>query len=116
MNKTPAELAPFRRGTFAQAVKYHAPIYGIAMSGASDCWPLKAKTGGYPSTVKVQLRKLMTPSGADDVASVAEECRRLMQQTVDALAADSRRGKKGGDAYPVREAHQASSENEALME
>ena len=101
MNKTPEILAPFRRGSFAQAVKYEAPIYGLAISGCADCWPLKAKVGGYPSTIRVKLQKLMVPTADADVASVAEECHRMMQKQVDVLRHMGGKRAKRAEAYPV---------------
>ena len=60
MNKAPADgLQPFRRGSFAQAVKYHTPVWGAALYGCTDCWPRNGKVGGFPARLGISVAKLM---------------------------------------------------------
>lgn len=105
MNGTPEEIASFRRGTFAQAIKHAVPIYAITFSGATDCWPRKAKIGGLPCTIQGRLDKLATPDGTetapDAAARLAEECRGAMQKTLNAMRPAVKPSRAISDAYPV---------------
>ena len=70
MNKAPADgLQPFRRGSFAQAVKYHTPVWGAALYGCTDCWPRNGKVGGFPARLGISVAHLMTPTADQDAAA-----------------------------------------------
>ena len=93
LNKTPAKLATFRRGTFAQAIQHRAPIYGLVLSGCPRCWPLGAPIGGLPSALGMSLHKLEVASEGDDAIEMAGRCQATMQRHVDALNARIQGGK-----------------------
>ena len=94
MNKTPEEgLKPFRRGSFAQAVKFSTPIWGAALHGCTDAWPRDAKMGGYPCTVSVSLKLLMTPKAGATAAEVADASQEAMQAQLDDLASKGKKTK-----------------------
>lgn len=86
MNKTPPQLRPFRRGSFGQAVKYRTPVWGAALVGCPECWPMKAAVGGFPARVGISISKLLTPAAGQDAAAVADACQAAMQAQVDAFA------------------------------
>ena len=94
MNKNPENgLKPFRRGSFAQAVKFSTPIWGAALHGCTDAWPRDAKMGGYPCTVSVSLKLLMTPKAGATAAEVADASQEAMQAQLDDLASKGKKTK-----------------------
>lgn len=96
MNKAPADgLQPFRRGSFAQAVKYHTPVWGAALYGCTDCWPRNGKVGGFPARLGVSVDKLMTPTADQDAAAVAASCQAAMQRQLDEFTASMQPKAKG---------------------
>ena len=94
MNKKPEDgLKPFRRGSFAQAVKFSTPIWGAALCGCTDAWPRDAKMGGLPCTVSVSLKLLMTPAAGATAAEVADASQAAMQAQLDDLTSKGKKTK-----------------------
>lgn len=81
VNATPETLLPFRHGAFRVAIEHQMPIFAMITAGCGDCWPKRNVLGGLPATVYVgEPVHLLTPTADMDSATVAEECRRLMQE------------------------------------
>jgi len=86
LNKTPANLLPFRRGTFGTAVERKLPLWGFVFTGCERSWPLREPVGGFPATIRYALFPIT--DGATEGATADElmdEAKAEMQRQLDAL-------------------------------
>lgn len=102
MNKEPSKgLKPFRRGSFSQAAKFSTPIFGAALHGCTDAWPVDAPIGGYPATVGISLKKLLVPTAGATAAELADASQASMQAQVAALELHALRERVLGKSIPL---------------
>lgn len=85
VNKTPAELQPFRHGTFKLLCAAKCPVYLLTMSGCEDLWPRTATVGGLPATVRMSFVPFETNYDEEDPAAMASRARAAMQRELDKL-------------------------------
>uniref|UniRef100_A0A7S3YTW4 Phospholipid/glycerol acyltransferase domain-containing protein n=1 Tax=Lotharella globosa TaxID=91324 RepID=A0A7S3YTW4_9EUKA len=92
INKDPKTLQPFRRGSFAMPAEMGMDIWAFTTHNCDKVWPKDADMGGFPTTVKVTLTKLMdgdetkadTPEEIKAACvTMASKCQSRMQVVVD---------------------------------
>jgi len=70
INKTPESgCSPFRYGTFHKALQHNFRLWGYTSVNHDKCWGAKAKMGGNPANMKVDLWPL-APDGVHQLLKV----------------------------------------------
>ena len=90
LNKTPAQLQPFRYGSIKFAIENKMPVYFFALWGAHTTWPIDAAVGGLPADIRYIVRKFDIDYASAkelDTAVLAATMQAEMQRLVDQLAA-----------------------------
>lgn len=86
LNKTPAKLQSFRRGSFSIALKYSMNMVAIVLgSGTTKCWPRSAPVGGIPASIDIKLLSIKVPKDATDNITLSEACHQQMQAAIDEM-------------------------------
>jgi 1-acyl-sn-glycerol-3-phosphate acyltransferase len=102
VNREPATLKMFRRGSFAIILENKLPLYFVVSCGNEVTWPSWAPFGGYPADIQLSVSKFDIDFAKDDAASVAERLQKAMQAEVDRLRAVA--AKKKHVTAPVKKA------------
>eukprot|EP00744_Colponema_vietnamica_P019307 GILI01027304.1.p1 GENE.GILI01027304.1~~GILI01027304.1.p1 ORF type:complete len:322 (+),score=35.67 GILI01027304.1:73-966(+) len=88
MNRNPAELLPFRNGTFQTVLQNKMEIFYCVMWGNDKVWPASSPiTNGGSFDIYVKVGRIGFASEDEDNAALSARCQVFIQKAVNDLAA-----------------------------
>lgn len=91
VNKTPATLQTFRRGSFATPLEHGMPIWGFLAVGNEITWPANGFPG-QPADIDISLFEVVPsvsalPEETKTPQALSEHCHAIMQKELDNIIA-----------------------------
>lgn len=95
MNKNPAELLPFRNGSFQTILDNNMEVFYYAFWGIGNVWPLGAPLpSGGPDDIYVHVGRIGPALEGEDCAALSARCQGVMQKAVTELKNKAEEAKK----------------------
>lgn len=82
INRNPAVLCPFRRGTFAIAEEKNMAVVTLTTVGNNDTWPREYEVGGLPARIAMKLTDVAEAGHGLSSAVIKEKAEAAMQADV----------------------------------
>jgi len=90
INRTPAQLQSFRRGSFLIASKYQLPVWGCVIKGCDKLWP-RAGYPGCPAKIEAHLFPIADPMSITTNEELCVLAEKRLQAEVDKLYKESKK-------------------------
>ena len=85
INRNPAVLCPFRRGTFGVVEEMGMAVVTLTTVGCNDSWPRESPVGGLPARVLMRLTEVAGVGHGLTAAAIQEKAEASMQADVTSL-------------------------------
>ncbi|CAN0505833.1 unnamed protein product [Ectocarpus sp. 12 AP-2014] len=85
INRNPAVLCPFRRGTFGVAEEMNMAVVSLTTVGCDESWPKESPVGGLPARIVIRLTEIAEAGHGLTAAALQEKAEASMQADVTSL-------------------------------
>eukprot|EP00903_Cladosiphon_okamuranus_P009525 g9074.t1 len=85
INRNPAVLCPFRRGSFGVVQEMDMAVVTLTTVGCNDSWPIESAVGGRPARILMRLTEVAGRGHGLTAAAIQEKAEASMQADVTSL-------------------------------